>query len=183
MTDNLKTLLNEADSIKERITEASNQIAKIADERDKIIAAAKGPNDERALQRLNVLASQEQIVNSQLRIAQREENGVKARLLNEAGHVRQNAIAVLEKEKQRRLSRLDAKLQEFYPDAADRQHVIESLHAGSGIRQIPALQNLGRHLTSLSFGQYNRREQTEVQWATSIFTSVNAAISDCLETN
>ena len=177
MTKNLNNLIIEAAAITDRVAEISNQLSEIVAKKDSIVAVATGPDDSDALRQLNVLISQEQMANSQLKIARREEIGIKARLLNEAALTRKDAIDTLQKEQRRLLDRLDNKLTEFYPNARDRKWIVEHLHGGAGIRQVPALHEIGRYLTSLSVSIYNPRQLTEFQWAAQIRSLVNSAIA------
>ena len=177
MIKKLEALLNEAAAIQARADEATSQIAKIVAQKDEVVATAAGPDDEKALNKLNVLVSQEQIANSQLKISKREIAGIQCRLLNEAGHVRKEALFMLQNEQRRLLDRLDAKLEEFYPVARERKQVIEHLYAGSGVLQVPALYEIGRRLAGLAEMTFNSREATEIKWANNVLSSASNALA------
>lgn len=123
----LAALLATAAEIQARLGELKTSLASLARRRDEVIEKAAGPDDRKALDELAVLAAQEQLAAHQLKIAERERDGLQARLLAESVNARDAATTALRNHRAAARKQLENALAASFPDAGERAKAIDSL--------------------------------------------------------
>jgi hypothetical protein len=159
---NLRSHLESADLIAANHAAASEKVAAIKAEKDTVIAEATGPDDGKALERLNVLASQESMAHHQLSLHARQLAGSFPAMLNEAIALRADALKELSARRAAIVAKLTKALMPFYGDADRVGEVIEQLNLRN---QPPELTRVGKLLTALGNAVFQPKETTEIQYA------------------
>lgn len=175
MTKNLIALIALHAEITERQASRRKVIAEIIADKDGIISSASGPDDSKALEKLNVLASQEAMAQRQLKIDEREMAGLAARLLNEADTVKGKTVKALVAKRDAVMARLDSKFAAEYPDANDRRKAIASL------KPVPReLYLVRRRIDSFSGYRFDPQHTDEFKYARQILGMVAQSVAECL---
>jgi predicted nucleic acid-binding Zn-ribbon protein len=175
-TKNLSASLSVFDALQKQRTDLNTELEANSREQAAAVEVAAGPNDEKALARLAILARQEAALRHKLKILERERSGLAAKVLNEATELRKAVIGDLLKRRTELESRLDQDLAELYPEPKRRKKAIARLNPAP-----VALHELGRRISGLSSCAFFPEQTDEFSYARQILGACERAIAQCLD--
>jgi hypothetical protein len=138
------------------------------------IDKASGIDDEAALQRLAVLASQEAMCNRQLTVCQNRRRGLSARALSEATLLRSNVTNLLKQARDKAVARLQSNLAHSHPEERDLARAMKEnlLHCTP-----KEIQKLNKQIAGIGSMLYNRNAQTEAEFGQQVLGAAERAFA------
>lgn len=175
-TNNLQKFLSSAGIAAAERGEMASQLTAIQAQRDDVIAEATGPQDRSAIEKLNVLASQESIALNRLKLLDRQIAGLDPSALNEAIHVRAGLIGETKALREKAIAKLTKDLSGHYESAAA---IADAVAALKDRNQPPLLRKIEKALVALH-GSGPHRGQTGLEFARAVLSAAErvAAIGE-----
>jgi hypothetical protein len=174
MIHNLATLLDQDKAITSRKRDLNKRREAVRAAKEKVFEAA-GPADDAAFAKIGELGGQENLLTIGIEKCDRERAGLAASVLNEADHLRLAVAKIGVTRRDKILTKLDAALTPFLPDAAARARAVAQVR-----RATPEIHLLERvAITPLDYCYFSPRDGDEFVFGKQILGMAERAIAEC----